>query len=177
MVVKNSQLQREIRQTRPFASPRHEAVLSVLKTADVLRAAIAATLEPAGITMQQYNVLRILRGAGDKGLPTLAIGERMIESAPGITRLLDRMEHKGWVSRARCSKDRRIVHARITNAGIALLAALDGPVNMGAASTLPELDDHDVRQLIHLLGRIRQGIAAGQAHHQQGATTDHSDCD
>lgn len=96
-----SSLQAEIQQTTPFRSLSEEAILSILRTADLVRTAITDLLAPAGITMQQYNVLRILRGAGEAGLPTLAIGDRMIESAPGVTRLLDRMEAKSWVSRTR----------------------------------------------------------------------------
>lgn len=156
-----SQLQREIRQTRPFVSSRHEAVLSVLRTADLLRGVISASLAPAGITMQQYNVLRILRGAGEPGLPTLAIGERMIESAPGVTRLLDRMEKRHWVTRERCPKDRRVVYARLTPAGEALLASLDLPIARNAATTLPGISDARVTQLVDLLAEVRTALSSG----------------
>ncbi len=99
MVDTGSALAREIQQKRPFQSARQEAALGLLKTVDVLRLHISRVLEPFGVTDQQYNVLRILRGAGQDGLPTLEIAERMIERAPGITRLIDRLETKGLVSR------------------------------------------------------------------------------
>ena len=100
-------LQREIRQRRPFPSAGQECVVSVMRTADLLRRRGAAFLEPFGITVQQFNVLRILRGGGPNGLPTLEVGARMVEETPGITRLLDRLESKGLVRRQRCPKDRR----------------------------------------------------------------------
>ena len=86
----------EIRQRRPFANPAGEAVVTLLRTADRLRTFLEATLQPHGVTLQQYNVLRILRGAGDEGLPTLEVADRMIEQTPGVTRLLDRLEAKGY---------------------------------------------------------------------------------
>ena len=82
-------LQYEIYQSKPFHSIRHEAVLGLLKTTDLVRRAMAGVVEPARTTMQQYNVLRILCGAGKAALPTLEIRKRMIEQTPGITRLLD----------------------------------------------------------------------------------------
>ena len=102
-----SALAREIQQRRPFQSARQEAALGLLKTVDLLRLHLSSVLEPFGVTDQQYNVLRILRGAGKDGLPTLAIAERMIERAPGITRLIDRLEKKGLVRRVRDPHDRR----------------------------------------------------------------------
>src|ERR687897_938950 len=96
-----SALQKEIRQTRPFQSRGQEAVLALMRTTDLARRVIGKVLEPYDVTAQQYNVLRILRGAGEAGLPTLDIADRMIEQAPGITRLIDRLEAKGLVRRER----------------------------------------------------------------------------
>src|SRR6266576_2721240 len=111
-----------------FRSREQEAALGLLRTADAVKRSLAQVIEPHGITAQQYNVLRILRGAGADGLPTLEIADRMIEQTPGITRLIDRLESKKLVWRERSSTDRRCVYCRITAAGIALLARLDGPV-------------------------------------------------
>jgi DNA-binding MarR family transcriptional regulator len=86
----------------------------VLLPCDRLRRSLAEVVQPRGITLQQYNVLRILRGAGLGGLPTLEIGARMIEEAPGITRLLDRLERKALAERRRCPRDGRRVLCRIT---------------------------------------------------------------
>src|SRR5262249_27588175 len=104
-----SAIQRELKQTRPFPSRRQEGAVALMRTADQLRHLLDKCLEPAGITTQQYNVLRILRGARPERLPTLEIAERMIERTPGITRLLDRLEAKQLVHRERFSSDRRQV--------------------------------------------------------------------
>jgi len=151
---------REIKQTRPFASPGEEATVALVRTADVVRRLLGVTLDPHGITPQQYNVLRILRGAGEKGLPTLEIAERMIEQTPGITRLIDRLEAKKLVSRERCATDRRQVFCRISAAGLALLARLDEPVRAASDEALRNLSKKDVAQLVELLDRTREGINA-----------------
>src|SRR5438445_6730714 len=118
-------LEQEIKQKRPFPSQRQRAVVGLLRTADVVGRFVDAVIEHQGVTGQQYNVLRILRGAGERGLPTLEIAERMIEQTPGITRLIDRLEAKKLVLRERCAADRRQVFCRITPAGLDLLTRLD----------------------------------------------------
>ena len=89
-----SQLQRELKQRKPFQSVAQEALLGLMRTTDMVRRQVAAVIEPHGITLQQYNVLRILRGGGTDGVPTLDIADRMIEQTPGITRLLDRLSRR-----------------------------------------------------------------------------------
>jgi DNA-binding MarR family transcriptional regulator len=148
-------MQEELRQTKPFGSPEQEASLALLRTADVLHRGFAEMAAPHGITGQQYNVLRILRGAGEPGLPTLEIAERMIEQAPGITRLLDRLEAKGLVSRHRCPRDRRRVLVHISRRGLALLAKLDVPVATHHREALAGLGRRDVQELIRLLDAVR----------------------
>jgi DNA-binding MarR family transcriptional regulator len=148
----------EIKQTRPFRSITQEAVVALLKTSDDLRRATEALLAPYGITLQQYNVLRILRGAGDDGLPTLEIGERMIEQAPGVTRLLDRLEAKKLVRRERCPEDRRQVTCRISDTGLSLLARLDKVGIAGDDTLLRPLSLADQQALVRLLDRIRAGL-------------------
>jgi DNA-binding MarR family transcriptional regulator len=108
-VTRRSQIQDEIKQRKPFHSLGQEAVISLLRTADVVRAHFEKQLAPYGVTLQQFNVLRILRGAGAGGLPTLEIGARMVERTPGVTRLIDRLERKDLVRRARGTEDRRVV--------------------------------------------------------------------
>src|SRR3954464_4281270 len=129
MPTKTSALREELKQTRPFHSPAHEALLSVLRTAAVVQRVTAQVVEPRGLTVQQYKVRRILRGAGDAGLPTLAIRDRMIEEAAGITRLLDKLEAAGHVVRERSTPDRRQVLCHITPKGSDLIATLDGPMD------------------------------------------------
>lgn len=154
-----SRIQQEIKQTRPFRSTAQEAGIALLRTTDLVRRRMSAVLEAEDVTVQQYNVLRILRGAGPEGLPTLEIAERMIEQAPGITRLLDRLEAKGLVSRERCPTDRRQVTCRIAKPGLALLSALDPIVDALDDSMLGNLTRTELKQLIHLLDRIRAAHA------------------
>ncbi len=151
-----SPLQREIHQRRPFRSPAHEAVVGLLRTSDLLRRSVAAVVETQGITTQQFNVLRILRGAGAEGLPTLVVAERMVEQTPGVTRLLDRLEAKGLVRRERCSKDRRQHLCWITQEGRTLLERLDGPVLAASERSLARLSEAQRITLIRLLDAIRQ---------------------
>jgi DNA-binding MarR family transcriptional regulator len=131
--------------------------VALLRTADVVRRYIGRVLEPYGVTTQQFNVLRILRGAGPEGLPTLAISERMIEEAPGITRLLDRLEAKGLVRRERCPEDRRQVLCYATPGGLELLGRIDGAMDSADDKALGMLSDEDKAQLIRLLDIVRAG--------------------
>jgi DNA-binding MarR family transcriptional regulator len=151
----SSALQREIRQRRPFQSPGHEAVLGLLRTADLVRRQAAALVEPHGITLQQFNVLRILRGAGDEGLPTLEVAVRMVEQTPGVTRLLDRLEAKELIRRQRCPKDRRQHLCWISAKGLALLEKLDAVTTRAHDETLKGLRQKDRVSLIRLLDAIR----------------------
>src|SRR3954467_10234095 len=114
-------LAKEIHQTRPFSSVEQEVFLNVLRTADVLTYRLEAFLKPFGLSPTQYNVLRILRGAGDEGLACGRIAERMITRDPDITRLLDRLEKRNLIRRARQTDDRRVVKGFITAEGSALL--------------------------------------------------------
>jgi len=138
-----------------FRSREQQAVLGLLRTADAIKRSLAHVVEPHGITPQQYNVLRILRGAGSDGLPTLTIGERMVEQTPGVTRLIDRLERKGLVVRTPCPKDRRRVFCQITAKGLGLLDELDEPVNRWDVQTVSILPPSDVDSLITLLDRVR----------------------
>jgi DNA-binding MarR family transcriptional regulator len=154
-------LQGEIQQTRPFASVAEEAALGLLRTSDVLRRFLAGVAEPHGITLQQYNVLRILRGAGPGGLPTLEIGARMIEQAPGITRLLGRLERKALVERHRCTMDARRVLCRITRAGLKLLQELDRPMRRASDAFFAPLRGDQARRLIRSLDDVRSPLTLG----------------
>ena len=152
-----SAIERELKQTRPFSTRGQEAAVGLMRTADLLRRLLEQALEPSGVTAQQYNVLRILRGARPESLPTLEIAERMIERTPGITRLLDRLEAKKLVHRDRCESDRRQVLCTITAAGLELLRDVDGIVNDIESRSLGRLSDAKTRQLIGLLDAIREG--------------------
>src|SRR5205823_671963 len=116
-----SRLQAEIAQRRPFHSVKAEVAVSILRTAALIERHFAQVVARTGVTVQQYNVLRILRGAGEEGLPTLVIRDRMIHAAPGITRLLDKLEKAGLARRERTSPDRRQVFCYITPQGLEML--------------------------------------------------------
>lgn len=138
-----------------FRSRDQQATLGLLRTADAVKRSLAQVIAPHGVTPQQYNVLRILRGAGPDGLPTLTIGERMIEQTPGVTRLVDRLERKGLVARTPCPKDRRRVFCRITAKGLDLLKELDDPVNRWDSLAVSVLPPSELDLLVDLLDRVR----------------------
>jgi DNA-binding MarR family transcriptional regulator len=148
----------EIKQRKPFASKEQEAAVTLLRTADVVRRHLGSVIGRHGITAQQYNVLRILRGAEPDGLPTLEIASRMIESAPGITRLLERLEKKKLVSRCRRHDDKRCVDCRITPAGATLLALLDAPVRAAAGEAFHNVNKLELAQLVQALDHVRQSL-------------------
>jgi DNA-binding MarR family transcriptional regulator len=138
-----------------FRSREQQAVIGLIRTADAIKRSLAQVIEPHGITAQQFNVLRILRGAGPDGLPTLTIGERMVEQTPGVTRLVDRLEKKGLVTRAPCATDRRRVFCRITASGLGLLKELDEPMTRWDSRAMTVLPASELDSLIDLLDRVR----------------------
>jgi DNA-binding MarR family transcriptional regulator len=144
----------EIKQSRPFRSRSQEAAMSMLRTSNLLRRKFEELVLTEGITLQQYNVLRILRGARAP-LPTMEIAARLIEQAPGITRHVNNLEEKGFIRREPWPGDRRQVLCRISSAGLKLLERLDPPMNeLDDAVTAP-LNSEQIDTLIDLLERIR----------------------
>jgi len=148
-------LREEIRQSKPFESSAQEAILALYRTTDQLQRRFSKLIEPHGISLQQYNVLRILRGAGKPGMPTLEIADRMIQQTPGITRLLDKLENKHLVRRERCPDDRRQVLCWITKPGLDLLAELDQPVLAMGTGAMELLKVAEQRALIEMLESLR----------------------
>jgi DNA-binding MarR family transcriptional regulator len=153
---------KEIQQGKGFRSHQEEAIVVLLRTADVVRRLLAEVVEPLGITLQQYNVLRILRGASDQGMPTLEIAARMIEQAPGITRLLDRLEARSLVRRQRCTGDRRQVLCSITPSGLKLLGRLDAPVAAADRQILVGLAPAELTSFIKLMDKVRAAHSRGK---------------
>ena len=145
----------EVKRKQLLHSRQQDAVVSILRAANYLGRFCSPVFDQQGITSQQYNVLRILRGAGLGGLPTLDIAERMIEQAPGITRLLDRLEGKKLVRRERPSDNRRQVLCYITKPGLDLLQELDTPVGNKVNQALHRLDESEIEELIRLLALAR----------------------
>jgi DNA-binding MarR family transcriptional regulator len=149
-------LRDELRQRRPFQSPEHEAHLNVVRTAAVLTDAMERVVRPSGLSLAQYNVLRILRGAEPEGLCRNELRDRLVTRMPDVTRLLDRLETSGLVARERSDVDRRLVRTRITPAGLELLAGLDEPVAAEHGRRLGHLSADELRTLSALLTRVRQ---------------------
>jgi DNA-binding MarR family transcriptional regulator len=150
-----SRLQDELKQTRPWESLEEEVILNIARTYAVLDHAVAQVLKPHGITPTQYNVLRILRGAGPIGLCRNEVGERLIRPVPDVTRLLDRMEEMGLITRRRDESDRRFVTTVITDQGLALLAELDAPILEFHRVRLAHLTESQMRAAIELLEGVR----------------------
>jgi len=150
-------LLQDLRQNKPFSSLQQEAHLSVVRTASALTDQVEDLLKPYGISSTQYNVLRILRGAGDEGLCRNELRDRMLTRMPDMTRLLDRMEEAGLVTRARERDDRRMVLTRITPRGLELLGELDRPITELHRGQLARLTDEELRSLIDLLRVVREG--------------------
>jgi DNA-binding MarR family transcriptional regulator len=155
MAQGKAKVEGEAKQKHLKHSRQQDALLSILSTASYLRRFCSPVFDQHGITSQQYNVLRILRGAGLGGLPTLDIAERMVEQAPGITRLLDRLEKKKLVRRERPSENRRQVLCYITKPGLDLLQELDTPVRNQDNQALHRLDQSEIEELIRLLALVR----------------------
>ncbi len=150
-----SSLQAELKQNAPFTSREQEAYLALLRTTDALSTEIESWLKKYGLTGTQYNVLRILRGAGNEGLPCREIGERMITHDPDITRLLNRLEDRGFVERTRAKHDRRVIYGKITAASLKLLREMDGPAEKRTRELFRHVSPEKLKPLIALLELVR----------------------
>ena len=149
-------LRDEIKQNKPFGSLEQEAHLSVQRTAAVLDHTFAELVRPFGVTPTQYNVLRILQGAGEGGLCRNEVRDRLIAPVPDASRLLDRLEEVGLVARERDTADRRLVNTRITREGLAVLARLEGPITELHRRQFGHLGADELQALIDVLARVRE---------------------
>ena len=150
-------LREEIQQQKPFGSLEEEVFLNLMRTAARLGDAEATLLKQHGLSGPQYNVLRILRGAGPAGHPCQEIGARMVTRVPDITRLVDRLEAQGLVARERGSDDRRVVRIRLLEKGRRLVNKLDQPVSALSVELLGRLGKKKLQHLNELLVEARQG--------------------
>ena len=148
-------LRDEIKQTKPFAGPEEEAFLNLQRTAEYLRTKSAEWLKPWDLSLTQYNALRILRGAGRAGLACSEIGARMVTQDSDITRLLDRLEKRKLITRARGTRDRRVVTTKITPEGLRLLTSLDKPLAELHRSLFKHMPRQNLRKLSSLLEEVR----------------------
>ncbi len=145
----------ELKSARPFALLEEEVHLSIVRTAALLEHAMSQVLKTHGLTSTQYNVLRILRGAGAAGLCRHEIGARLLWPVSDVTRLLDRMTELGLIDRARADADRRLVRTFITPAGLDRLAALDEPVRQFHRERLAGVRRKDLQALVDTLAEVR----------------------
>ncbi len=152
----------EIKQSRPLPMPAQLAGITILRTADVLDHAIERALAPFGISHQQFNVLRILRGAGDAGLPTLEIADHMVSRSPNITRLLDKLVAKKFARRIRSRQDRRVVVISLTSQGEEILADLNLVIDR-TFEKFPHLTQAEMQSLLQVLDRVRAHLAVKTA--------------
>lgn len=157
-----SRLQRELKKQRPFDSLEQEALLNLVRTNDRFQIQFTRLFRQYGLTPSQYNVLRILRGAGEP-LPILEVANRMITVVPGITGLVDRLEEAGWVGRVRCKDDRRVIYVGLTEKARALLGKLDEPVIGLHKELLGHMTRDELGQLIKLLEKARQSLDAADS--------------
>jgi DNA-binding MarR family transcriptional regulator len=148
-------LKDELKMTRPFKSLEEEAILSIARTAALLEHAGSEYLKPFGLTITQYNVLRILRGAGENGLCRNEIGERLVTKVPDVTRLLDRIEGAGLIVRHRGGSDRRFVTTRITEKGLKTLEKIDRQLPEMHRQQVGHVAQTRLRELIDLLQEVR----------------------
>jgi DNA-binding MarR family transcriptional regulator len=148
--------QAETRVKKSFASVEQEAFIAILRVADQLQLRATEFLKPYNLSPTQFNALRILRGAGESGLPCSEVGERMINHDPDITRLMDRLERAKLVQRSRDQEDRRVITARITTAGLDLLKTIDQPLEEFHHQLMKKMDEKKLKSLLRLLEATRQ---------------------
>jgi DNA-binding MarR family transcriptional regulator len=149
-------LQHELKKKHPFDSPEQEAILNLLRTGDRIQNRFGKLFRKYGLTNSQYNVLRILRGEGQP-MPCLEIAGRMVQVVPAMTGLLDRLEAQGFVSRNRCTEDRRVVYVGLTDAGRSLVDKLDEPVGELHHKVIGHLAPAELSRLSRLLEKARLG--------------------
>ena len=155
MLLISMKLKNAIKQKRPFTSVQEEVLLALARTADQLSVPMHDVLRQAGLSSSQYNVLRILRGSAGEPLPCGEIAERMVRRDPDLTRLLDRLEKGGLVTRSRGTDDRRVVRAAITDEGLELLESLDAPIEESVRKALAHVPVARLKVLLEILEEAR----------------------
>jgi DNA-binding MarR family transcriptional regulator len=153
-----SQLQKELKQSTPFESVAVEVYLNLMRTHGLLTRAQSALLKKHQLTLALYNIMRILRGAGKDGLPCTEIGRRMITREPDVTRHIDRLVKRGFVSRQHSEADRRVVIQTLTPAGRKMLSKLDGPMREVGEGQLAHMSGAELKRLNELLVKARAAV-------------------
>ena len=141
-----------------FQSPQHKVIVNVRYTSNFLGNLQNNFMVRHGITMPQFNILRILRGAKDS-ISVNTVKDRMVEKSPNTTRLMDKLIEKGLIERVRCKEDRRVVYVKITNSGLDLLSKIDEEFNVASLNNI-DLTDAESEKLSELLDKLRNSYAA-----------------
>ncbi|WP_372718634.1 MarR family winged helix-turn-helix transcriptional regulator [Novipirellula sp.] len=147
----------ELKKKHPFKSVEQEAMLSIMRTSDLLENRAARLLRNYQLTPSQYNAMRIMRGEG-KPMPCLEVADRMIQVAPAITRVVDQLVARGLISKTQSSEDRRVFLVHLTDAGRALLRKIDAPIDRLHQTLLGHVSQRDLKSLIATLADARNGI-------------------
>tara|TARA_R110002073_G_scaffold199633_1_gene358782 strand:- start:2348 stop:2821 length:474 start_codon:yes stop_codon:yes gene_type:complete len=155
--VATRNLSDELKKKHPFKSVEQEAMLSIMRTSDLLENRAARLLRNYQLTPSQYNVMRIMRGEG-KPMPCLEVADRMIQVAPAITRVVDQLVARGLISKTQSSEDRRVFLVQLTVAGKALLRKIDAPIDRLHQTLLGHVSQRDLKSLIATLADARNGI-------------------
>lgn len=151
-------LKTELKKKGPFSSLEQESMLGIMRTSDLLENRMARLLREYGLTMSQYNVLRILRGEGEP-MPCLDVAERMIQVVPAITRVVDQLLKVELIHKSQSVDDRRVFLIELKPKAKKLLERLDQPVLDLHADLLANVTKADQRQLIEILNKIRMGVS------------------
>jgi DNA-binding MarR family transcriptional regulator len=152
----SAKLAAEIHQTKPFARPEEEALLNLVRTHELLSQRQTEFFKQFQLTPTQYNILRILRGAGKEGITCSRASERMVKADPDITRLFDRLEARKLIQRERSGRDRRVVISRITAEGLKLVDAIDKPLAELLKRDMGRIGRKKLAQLIEILESLRE---------------------
>jgi DNA-binding MarR family transcriptional regulator len=152
----SAKLAAELHQTKPFARPEEEALVNLVRTHEFIQQRLAEFFKQFQLTATQYNILRILRGAGQEGITCAHASERMVKADPDITRLLDRLEARGLIRRERASNDRRVVISRITAEGLELIETIDRPLAEFLKRHMGRVGRKKLGQLSEILESIRE---------------------
>jgi DNA-binding MarR family transcriptional regulator len=155
----SGKLAKEIRQNKPFQLREEEAFLNLGRTYEFLQRRMAELLKEYQLTPTQYNMLRILRGAGADGVTCSQATERMLSPDPDVTRLLDRLEAQGFIRRERSKEDRRVVITRITDSGLALTFRIEGPLHQLFKTLLGRVGQQRLKELIDTLELLREPLS------------------
>jgi DNA-binding MarR family transcriptional regulator len=151
-------LQQEIQQRKPIRLLEEETTLNLARTTDLLTQRLSDVLKPAALSPTQYNILRILRGAGEEGASCKDISSRMVTRDPDVTRMMDRLETRGLITRGRAKEDRRVVTHRLTPDGLDVVNSLDEPIESLNQQLMEHMSRAKLRELIALLEELRSGL-------------------